>query len=307
MNHSYGPVIQARSKHLFETLIRCANNQYNRKVMYDLEKSNETFIHVLQAQNVTIEELIQSANGTQSLGNQDKILGNQDIKEILTHYFPVFLEILEDTRLQTQGCRWWFFRIQLWHSAWEEERNLEKFDIEWARFRKLKAASSPDPKSDSNRLDPAPKSDYPPFIAGSPIQDPRNFFGRQREIRIILNLFKYCQLQHAAIIGPKRSGKTSFLRILKAINTSPKTQFRSGQRDNLPRLEGFCWIYVDFQDSSKHTQQELLKYLLQSMELQLPETVCDLGSFMEIVRCNLQKPTVILMDEIGKAISTVQS
>ncbi|NJR69927.1 MAG: ATP-binding protein [Synechococcales cyanobacterium CRU_2_2] len=77
-----------------------------------------------------------------------------------------------------------------------------------------------------------------PFIVGSPITKPRQFFGRERELRRLFALIKRLPLQNAAIIGPRRAGKTSLLYYLMKICTTPEEELRPGQkRDWLPNPE----------------------------------------------------------------------
>lgn len=138
-----------------------------------------------------------------------------------------------------------------------------------------------------------------PFITGAPITQPRYFFGREKELKRLFNLLKRHPLQNAAIIGKKRSGKTSLLHYLKNITTTPAEQLRPEQKfDWLPHPENYNWIFVDLQDKRMQSQEGLLKYILESLKMQLP-TPCDLDNFMEIVSDNLHSPTVILLDEIG--------
>lgn len=138
-----------------------------------------------------------------------------------------------------------------------------------------------------------------PFIAGTPITNPRHFFGRERVLRRLFNLLKTHPLQNAAIIGQRRSGKTSLLNYLHTITTTPTKQLRPGQRANwLPYPQSYRWIFVDFQDARMAKREGLLSYLLESMQLPIP-VPCDLECFMERVSGNVKTPTVILMDEIG--------
>jgi TIR domain len=138
-----------------------------------------------------------------------------------------------------------------------------------------------------------------PFITGTPIEHPRQFFGREKELKRLFNLLKTHPLQNAAIIGKRRSGKTSLLNYLRRIMTTPVEQLRPGQKcDWLPNPEAYRWIFVDFQDVRMAQRERLLRFLLESMKLPVPET-CDLESFMDQVSGNVQQPTVILMDEIG--------
>ncbi|MDZ8028907.1 MAG: ATP-binding protein [Nostoc sp. DedQUE11] len=138
-----------------------------------------------------------------------------------------------------------------------------------------------------------------PFITGAPITQPRYFFGREKELKRLFNLLKRHPLQNAAIIGKKRSGKTSLLHYLKNITTTPVQQLRPEQKsDWLPHPENYQWVFVDLQDARMQSREGLLKYILESLKLQVP-TPCDLDNFMDVVSDNLHSPTVILLDEIG--------
>jgi hypothetical protein len=138
-----------------------------------------------------------------------------------------------------------------------------------------------------------------PFITGPTITHPRNFFGRQRELKRLFDLLKRHPLQNAAIIGKRRSGKTSLLHYLKNITTTPPEQLRPGQKsDWLTHPECYCWIFVDFQDSRMGSRERLLSYILECLKMKVP-TPCNLDYFMDEVSDNLQTPTVILLDEIG--------
>ena len=138
-----------------------------------------------------------------------------------------------------------------------------------------------------------------PFITGAPITQPRYFFGREKELKRLFNLLKRHPLQNAAIIGKKRSGKTSLLHYLKNITTTPAEQLRPEQKsDWLPHPENYRWIFVDLQDARMQSREGLLKYILESLKMQVP-TPCDLDHFMDVVSDNLHFPTVILLDEIS--------
>ena len=140
------------------------------------------------------------------------------------------------------------------------------------------------------------------FITGTPITHPRYFFGRQKELKRLFDLLKRRPLQNAAIIGKKRSGKTSLLHYLKNITTTPTEQLRPGQKsDWLPHPENYRWIFVDFQDSRRQNREGLLRYILESLKMSVPSP-CDLDKFMDVVSSNLRQPTVILLDEIGAGL-----
>ncbi|MCB0211949.1 MAG: hypothetical protein KDJ52_21590, partial [Anaerolineae bacterium] len=144
--------------------------------------------------------------------------------------------------------------------------------------------------------------DSDPFIVGPPITRPRHFFGRNVEIRRIFSLWKRRPLQNVAIIGPKRSGKTSLLHYIRAITTTPANQVRADQNVHwLPNPKQYRWVFVDFQDARMCRRERLLSYLLTSLELPLPDAN-TLECFMDVVSTHLQTPTIILMDEIGAAL-----
>ena len=149
---------------------------------------------------------------------------------------------------------------------------------------------------------PPPPAKHPPFIAGPPITHPRYFFGRTREIKRIFNLLHHRPLQNAAIIGPRRSGKTSLLHYLKNITTTPAAQLRDQQQNDwLPVPGQYRWILVDFQDSRLGSREGLLRYLLAQLNISGPAPY-TLDRFLDVVGRQLRAPTVILLDEIGVAL-----
>ncbi len=148
-----------------------------------------------------------------------------------------------------------------------------------------KIPSPPHPLTPS----PLPQFTQSPFIAGPPITEPTQFFGRERELKRLGMMLRQRPLQNAAIIGPRRSGKTSLLHYLRLANW-------------LPQAENYRWIFVDFQDARLGHQETLLRTLLTEMGLDVPEP-CQLESFLDVVSEQLDQPTVILFDEIGVALT----
>ncbi len=137
------------------------------------------------------------------------------------------------------------------------------------------------------------------FIAGSPILHPRKFFGRQRQLRRLFDLIKRHPLQNAAVIGKRRSGKTSLLRYLEKITITPQEELRFNQKsDWLPNPQMYRWIFVDFQDPRMESKEHLLSHILNSLHLPIPDS-CTLENFMDVVGDTLSQPTVILMDEVA--------
>ncbi len=158
--------------------------------------------------------------------------------------------------------------------------------IRSGEFDKVTGQNVTMPQAFAERRHPVTKS---PFIAGPPITNPAQFFGRERELKRLGLMLRQRPLQNAAIIGPRRSGKTSLLHYLRLA-------------DWLPQASGTRWIFVDFQDARLGRQETLLRTLLTEMELDVPES-CDLENFMDVVSEQLNQPTVILFDEIGVALT----
>lgn len=176
-----------------------------------------------------------------------------------------------------------------------DRKGLEEF---------LSSAGHPQPTAVCDELLPlSPLEELAPFVVGPPIAHPCQFYGREAELKRIFSLWERLPLQNIAIIGLHRSGKTSLLRYLQKITTIPPDQLRPGQRsDWLSNPERYQWVFVDFQDARMGSRQRLLRHLLTSLDMPVPDG-CDLNSFMDIVSQHLQRPTLVLMDEIGAGMA----
>lgn len=167
----------------------------------------------------------------------------------------------------------------------------------------LDYAGHPQPVDFWAKLFP-PRQDFAPFIVGPPITHPRQFFGREPELKRIFGLCKRFPLQNIAVIGLHRSGKSSLLHYLQSITTTDPEQLRPGQRHNwLPQPEHFRWVIVDFQDARMGHRESLLRYLLSGLKLPVPDP-CNLTNFLDTVSQHLQTPSMILMDEIGAGLAS---
>lgn len=169
----------------------------------------------------------------------------------------------------------------------------------------LISAGYPDPIDLGEELFPPPAEEqFAPFVVGPPITYPRQFFGREQELRRIFALWKRFPLQNIAIVGLQRSGKTSLLRYVEKISTTPAEQLRPGQRNDwLPQPERYRSVFVDFQNAQMCNRSRLLRYLLTSLGMPLPDP-CDLNSFIEVIHHHLRTPTIIMMDEIGVGLAS---
>ncbi len=185
-----------------------------------------------------------------------------------------------------------------------QDTNLSPRTVETMRFPsfktfKLSKAQSPSSPAKAGSDSVASSTGAPqtsPFIVGPPIAHPRNFFGRERVLKRLFRLLNSHPLQNAAIVGPRRSGKTSLLNYLRTITTAQ--QLRDGQKsDWIPNPERYRWIFVDFQDARMTQRDRLLNHILESLDLPISDS-CDLSQFLDRISHNINTPTVILMDEI---------
>lgn len=169
----------------------------------------------------------------------------------------------------------------------------------------LASADHPHPAKLGDLLFAAlPAEELAPFVVGPPISHPRQFFGREQELKRIFGLWRRYPLQNAAVIGLHRSGKTSLLHYLGKITRATPAELRPGQRQEwLPQPERYQWVFVDFQNVQMGHQATLLRYLLTGLNLPAPDS-CDLNSFMEVVSQHLNRPSVILLDEIGAGLAS---
>jgi DNA-binding SARP family transcriptional activator len=143
-----------------------------------------------------------------------------------------------------------------------------------------------------------------PFIAGPPITQPQHFFGRELEVARIFGWWRTVPMGNVALIGPRRSGKSSLLRYLQAICTTPPASARPNQkRDWLPNPQRYRWVWVDFQDPRMRQQERLLCHLLRGFGLTAPSP-CSLESFMDVAGSHhWNEPVIVLMDELGAGLA----
>jgi hypothetical protein len=106
----------------------------------------------------------------------------------------------------------------------------------------------------------------PPLIpvVGMPIVQPCQFFGRQQVLAQIYWAWNKPVPESIAIIGPKRSGKTSLLNYL--IHISLAYHLRVDQPKGWPTawlLRHFQFVRVDFQEAKKHQPESLMIDILE--------------------------------------------
>jgi hypothetical protein len=142
-----------------------------------------------------------------------------------------------------------------------------------------------------------------PFTFGNPIRDPARFFGREEDIRQIVNRLRSSAHESTSIVGERRIGKTSLLKYLD--NTEVVTSLGL-----LP--EEYCMVYIDFQGLTDITPERFWGRVLHKMErsICLPDLapgiqqvrkqdnfdLFDLEDLFEVIG-DAGLTTVLLMDE----------
>ncbi|MBN2006905.1 MAG: ATP-binding protein [Anaerolineae bacterium] len=178
--------------------------------------------------------------------------------------------------------------------------------LKWGQHPRPETVLPPEPTSSRTpeaQAQPVPLQEFSAFVAGPPITAARQFFGRERALKRIFDLWRRLPMQHIAVIGPKRSGKTSLLHYVQAITRANPATLRPGQRhDWLPNPERYRWVFVDFQDVRMGNRERLLQHLITELELPMP-TPCNLDTFMDTASQHLLAPSIILMDEIGAGLN----
>jgi hypothetical protein len=180
--------------------------------------------------------------------------------------------------------------------------------------RLLESAGIPRPKETAHKLWAATEAEpvqlkttneLHAFVIGPPIKRPRQFFGRERELKRIFGWWRTDPLMHITLIGPRRSGKTSLLHYLQTITTAPASELRSNQRaDWLPEPHRYRWVWIDFQDPRMRMRERLLQHLLVGCGIEVPQP-CTLESFADAMDGHeWESPCLVLMDEVGRGLAS---
>ena len=108
-----------------------------------------------------------------------------------------------------------------------------------------------------------------PFTFGNPIRDPARFFGRQEEIRQIINRLLSSAHESTSVVGERRIGKTSLLKHLDTLEVAERLGLHSDQ---------YCMVYIDFQGLTDITPQRFWQRILQKMErsICLPDLIPEI-------------------------------
>jgi AAA+ ATPase superfamily predicted ATPase len=146
-----------------------------------------------------------------------------------------------------------------------------------------------------------------PYLAGPPIEDTFNFFGRETEIQQIQNNILSLSGSHSMLIGEQRSGKTS---LLYQIQNIFKSQF------------GYLPIYISFLGIERDNEKKALEWLLyrivqeikKNVHINITESISlnfstDFIDYLSLIIDELKKidpeyKLVLLLDEI-QIITTI--
>ncbi len=191
--------------------------------------------------------------------------------------------------------------------GWENENDLRRFleNCSHPAVDLLCRQVFPD-DSTLARADAYTETGLPPeasFIVGPPILNPRQFFGRKRELKRIFAAINSRVMQNVAVSGLSRSGKTSLLHYLQRITRTPAAALRPNQfTEWLHQPQTYRWVYIDFQDPRVCTREGFMTFLLRQLNFPVPGQI-DLVQFVDIICRYLVNPTVILLDEIQIAMA----
>ena len=100
-----------------------------------------------------------------------------------------------------------------------------------------------------------------PFHYGNPVPHPSYFYGREDEIKQIVNRLQNMAFESSSIIGERRIGKTSLLRYLCHPDTMQQYGFS----------EDYVFIYFSFEGLANISQNQFWRWLLQEIRLQVDD------------------------------------
>ncbi|HWP45061.1 MAG TPA: protein kinase [Blastocatellia bacterium] len=140
-----------------------------------------------------------------------------------------------------------------------------------------------------------------PYLNRVAIKDPRQFFGRSREVSKIFSRIGASRPQSISVVGERRIGKSSLLYYIN----HPDVRARM-----LDRAESYAFIFIDLQQKRRLTLTEFFKELFALIAKEIgDESVTGLEPAFDSVRAVLERfrsdgrKLVVLFDEFD-AITT---
>lgn len=131
-----------------------------------------------------------------------------------------------------------------------------------------------------------------PCVVDRPITHPEQFFGRNYELNRITEQWRRYPLQNIAVLGIKGSGKTSLLYRLCHHDSRLNSAANFNQEILGKR------VIIDFKDPRLCQRERLLRHLLISLELPLPEKNLTTFDAIDIIYQHLHHPAFILIDDL---------
>lgn len=137
-----------------------------------------------------------------------------------------------------------------------------------------------------------------PYQVGGPIRDPKDFFGRESQLRAAFDLLR--KRGHASIVGERRGGKTSLL--FQMLDPEVQRRYHADERENL-------YVYLD-PTLCPANPSEFFRDILTELEGHYPDLprIRDQGAmderrFLECLASLMPRRLVLLMDNFEQLIA----
>ena len=104
-----------------------------------------------------------------------------------------------------------------------------------------------------------------PYLNRVMIQNPREFFGRRREVRRIYSRIDASHPQSISVVGERRIGKSSLLNFVHS---------KSNRREHMTTASDTICVYLDFQGKAEFDVPKFIDYLFNSMALETGDNSC---------------------------------
>ena len=135
-----------------------------------------------------------------------------------------------------------------------------------------------------------------PYLNRVMIQNPREFFGRQREVRRIYSRIDASHPQSISVVGERRIGKSSLLNFVHS---------KSNRRLHMTTAADAICVYLDFQGKAEFDIPKFIDYLFNSMAVETGDNSCfrdcertldELKNVIEKMHAQ-GKRMIVMMDE----------
>ena len=100
------------------------------------------------------------------------------------------------------------------------------------------------------------KSHFNPFLNRNKVTDLDEFYGRRKEVDYILEKVTYPEPQSVAIVGERRSGKSSILTYIYRALSSKSGESWDKVVGTIKNPENFVCILLDLEEVTTHSTEE---------------------------------------------------